>query len=253
MKFGKGAVIAVIVIICVLAAALFFQRSGNTDSAHNTTDQSDTITGDSTTSDGDADAQTPEANPAQDTSPSPATSTEDTAEDTAANAHEETTPPAEDAVSPSAPDPSQTTTPDTSSSSQEDVLTCSLTINCATILDNLDKLATGKEPLVPSDGSLLSLTDVVFEEGDSVFDILQRELKNQNMHMEFSISPMYGSAYIEGLCNLYEFDCGELSGWEFSVNGQFESCSCSEYFPSSGDIIAWVYTCDNGRDVGNDF
>lgn len=30
---------------------------------------------------------------------------------------------------------------------------------------------------------------------------------------------MYNSAYIEGINNLYEFDCGELSGWMYKVNG----------------------------------
>ena len=34
---------------------------------------------------------------------------------------------------------------------------------------------------------------------------------------------------MEGINNLYEFSCGDLSGWIYSVNGSFPSISCSEY------------------------
>lgn len=37
--------------------------------------------------------------------------------------------------------------------------------------------------------------------------------------MESNWTPAYNSAYIEGIGNLYEFDCGNLSGWMYSVNG----------------------------------
>ena len=33
-----------------------------------------------------------------------------------------------------------------------------------------------------------------------------------------SKTPIYNSAYIEGIHNLYEFDCGSLSGWENLYN-----------------------------------
>ena len=133
--------------------------------------------------------------------------------------------------------------------SDPETLTCTLTINCSTILNNMDKLTKGKDSLVPSDGRLLNLTDVKFEKGDTVFNILQRELHSRNMHIEFSTSPLYGCVYMEGICNLYEFDCGELSGWMYSVNGVFPSYGCSQYTLSDGDAIAWVYSCDLGYDV----
>ena len=61
---------------------------------------------------------------------------------------------------------------------------------------------------------------------------------------------MYNSAYIEGINNLYEFDCGELSGWMYKVNGWFPNYGCSRYQLKEGDVIEWVYTCDLGVDVG---
>ena len=128
--------------------------------------------------------------------------------------------------------------------------TCTISISCATILDNLDALNAEKAELVPQDGVLLPETTVEFSEGESVFDVLQRVCNEQKLHMEFSDTPMYDSAYIEGIGNLYEFDCGELSGWMYSVNGEFPNYGCSRYAVKSGDVISWQYTCDLGADIG---
>ena len=87
-------------------------------------------------------------------------------------------------------------------------------------------------------------------EGESVFDVLLRETKNHKIHMEYSETPLYQAAYIEGIGNLYEFDAGETSGWMYRVNGWFPNYGCSKYAVADGDVIAWVYTCDLGQDVG---
>lgn len=130
--------------------------------------------------------------------------------------------------------------------------TCTLSIRCATILDHLEDLTPGKEDLVPADGWLLPATEVPMEEGDSVFDVLERTCRDTKLHMEFEDTPLYNSAYIEGIGNLYEFDCGPLSGWQYRVNGWFPNFGCSQYQVQSGDVIEWVYTCDLGADVGGE-
>ena len=91
--------------------------------------------------------------------------------------------------------------------------TCTFSIECSTILNNLDQLEPDKLEMVPSGGVILSKTTVTFYEGESVFDVLQRLCRDQGIHMESSWTPIYNSAYVEGIHNLYEFDCGELSGW----------------------------------------
>ena len=128
--------------------------------------------------------------------------------------------------------------------------TCTVSISCAALLDNMDALEEGKRRLVPADGVLLPETQAAFAEGDSVFDILQRVCRDNGLHMESSFTPVYGSAYIEGIGNLYEFDGGSLSGWMYAVNDLFPNYGCSQYLPQDGDVIRWVYTCDLGRDVG---
>ena len=94
---------------------------------------------------------------------------------------------------------------------------------------------------------------VTFYEGESVFNVLQRTCKQQKIHMEFSNTPIYNSAYIEGIHNLYEFDVGNLSGWMYKVNGWFPNYGCSRYQLKDGDVIEWVYTCDLGYDVGGGY
>lgn len=128
--------------------------------------------------------------------------------------------------------------------------TCTLEIRCDTLLKNLDKLSSGKAELVPEDGILLQKTTVSFESGDSVFDVLRRCLREQNVHFEYVDAKAYGSIYIEGIGNLYEFDCGEQSGWLYFVNGISPGLGCSGYTVANGDEIVFAYTCDMGADLG---
>ena len=130
--------------------------------------------------------------------------------------------------------------------------TCTLSISCATILDHMDLCNPDKVDLVPEDGWVLQPTQVTFYEGESVFNVLQRTCKQKKIHMEFENTPIYNSAYIEGIHNLYEFDVGELSGWMYSVNGWFPNYGCSRYQLKDGDVICWVYTCDLGQDVNRE-
>ena len=128
--------------------------------------------------------------------------------------------------------------------------TCTFSIECSTILNNLNMLDSEKLEAVPSDGVILAKTTVTFYEGESVFDVLQRVCKEKGIHMESSWTPIYNSAYIEGIHNLYEFDCGELSGWMYRVNGWYPNYGCSRYQLKDGDVVEWRYTCDLGNDVG---
>lgn len=138
----------------------------------------------------------------------------------------------------------------TVASNEKKEQTCTLSVVCSSILNNLDKLSAAKANIIPTDGIIFSERDVDFHEGDSVFGILKREMKRNKIHMEFINTPVYKSAYVEGIGNIYEFDCGELSGWVYKVNDIFPNCSASKYYPQVGDRIEWVYTCDLGADVG---
>ena len=131
-------------------------------------------------------------------------------------------------------------------------LSCTFSIRCDAILDNLDRFEPDKLSVLPADGVIFAETTLDFYEGESAFDVLLRVTKDNKIHMEFNMTPMYNSASIEGINNIYEFDCGDLSGWMFKVNGWFPNYGCSRYQLSDGDVVEWVYTCDLGRDVGQE-
>ncbi len=135
---------------------------------------------------------------------------------------------------------------------KEKRLTVTLSVTCETILDNLDSFNPDKLEVLPEDGVIYEAKTVEFREGESAFDVLLREMKANEIHMEFSMVPLYDSNYIEGINNIYEFDCGELSGWMYKVNGRFPNYGSSRYALKDGDVVEWVYTCDLGRDVGDD-
>lgn len=138
------------------------------------------------------------------------------------------------------------------SSAKPKVKVCTVSIECGTILSNMENLTEGKETLVPDDGIILGATEVEIKDGESVFDILNRVTKDNKIHMEFVNTPAYKSSYIEGINNLYEFDCGPLSGWMYKVNDWFPNYGCSKYVVEDGDVIKWIYSCDLGRDIGGE-
>lgn len=128
--------------------------------------------------------------------------------------------------------------------------TCTFVIECKTILNNKDKLKKGLEKYVPDDAVIFSGT-VGFDSGESVYDILRRICDENSIQMEASYTPAFSSYYVEGINNLYEFDCGQGSGWMYSVNGVFPNYGCSSYKPVNNDKIAFRYTCELGYDLQN--
>ncbi|MDO4562643.1 MAG: DUF4430 domain-containing protein [Clostridia bacterium] len=147
----------------------------------------------------------------------------------------------------------QTESPSEAEVEKELELLCTIEVECKTILNNMGNLNSDKKELVPTSGVIFAKTSAVFYPGESVFNVLRREMKKAQVHFEFVNTPLYNSVYVEGINNLYEFDCGPLSGWMYSVNGVFPNYGCSRYELCGGDEIKLVYTCDLGRDVGGDY
>ena len=125
----------------------------------------------------------------------------------------------------------------------EDVLTCTIMIRCDSILDHMEDLAEGKDRYVPENGIILYSTAVEFLKGETAYDVTKRACNAMGIQIEASYSPLYGSYYVEGIGNLYEFDCGGMSGWLYRVNGWTPNYGCSEYVLEDGDSIVWDYTC----------
>jgi len=129
-------------------------------------------------------------------------------------------------------------------------LTCTLEIRCDTLLENPDVVPAEKADLVPGNGILLPVTEVEFTGGNSAFDVFRQVLREAKIHFEYVDASAYDSVYIEGIGNLYEFDCGPQSGWMYSVNGTYPGLGCSGYTLADGDVIVFSYTLDLGADLG---
>ena len=138
-----------------------------------------------------------------------------------------------------------------SSNNGDTVRTCTISIRCTTILENMSDLTKGKEKYVPSSGIILPVSTVEFRDGESVFDVLKRACDATGIQLEYAYSPGYGTNYIEGINNLYEFDCGSQSGWVYKVNGWSPNYGASSYKLKGGESIVWDYTCKGlGSDSG---
>ena len=135
-----------------------------------------------------------------------------------------------------------TPTPDQKPDSKKDTVT--ITIRCDTAVKNGMHLESKWAGIVPASGCILDVTTVEIEQGNSVFDILNRVCQKYKIHMEHR-----SKNYINGINNLYEFDGGRWSGWMYSVNGWYPNYGCGTYFVKAGDVIEWNYTCDLGSDL----
>ena len=145
-------------------------------------------------------------------------------------------------------------TSDKKSEAEEKKITVSIQIRCDNLSKDMSKLTDeAKAPYVPSDGVILAKTEYKCEKGTTVYDVLYAVCRNNNIHIESSYTPVYGSYYIEGINHLYEFDGGSESGWMYRVNGVYPDYGCSSYKLKDGDSIVWAYTCNLGKDLGHEY
>ncbi len=134
---------------------------------------------------------------------------------------------------------------------EADIHTCTITIVCDTILDNIGDLTEGKNVYVPENGVILATSKVQYVAGESVYDVLKRVCAAADIPLQYSWTVEFGGYYIEGINNLCEFDCGPESGWMYKVNGWYPNYGSSNYILKEGDIIVWAYTCRGlGKDLG---
>lgn len=88
--------------------------------------------------------------------------------------------------------------------------------------------------------TVLSRTSSDHEEGLSVFDLLSRVTRENRIQMDSRGGGK--SVYVEGIANLYEFDHGPMSGWLYSVNGDYPSKSSGAFVLEQGDEVIWRYS-----------
>lgn len=124
---------------------------------------------------------------------------------------------------------------------------------CSTVLSHMDIIDPAVNPpeVVPEDGVIIARCEVSLPEGATAFDALAAAARKQRVRVDYTGSA-YGT-YVRGIGYVTEFGFGELSGWMYTVNGEFPDVSVSDRVLGSGDVVEFRYTCDLGRDVGDDY
>ncbi len=118
----------------------------------------------------------------------------------------------------------------------EPTKTCYLEIRCDDALA-FEELSAEKRELLPADGAILAKCEVKFSEGESVYDVVLRVLKENKVHYDADTA----SKYFKGIGNLYSFDCGEYSGWSYYVNDELPMIGMADYKLSEDNEILLTY------------
>ena len=86
-----------------------------------------------------------------------------------------------------------------SSSSQKEGMEVTFSINCSTILNNMDQLESGLESYVPSDGVILKPTKITLDEPNYAYDYsLTGEIDTQKHTITFPETPTFLSRIVMG-------------------------------------------------------
>ncbi|MGL4737217.1 MAG: S-layer homology domain-containing protein [Cellulosilyticaceae bacterium] len=109
---------------------------------------------------------------------------------------------------------------------------------------SIDKLTINK-------GYVLQPTRVPFEVGETVWDVLKRELDQRGIDYDYTFTAQYNSVYVESIDGDGEFDHGPGSGWMYNVNGYYPEYGASLHTLSPEDHIEWRYTKNLGGDLGS--
>lgn len=117
-----------------------------------------------------------------------------------------------------------------------------ITIECRSILDNMNDLKSGHEAYVPKNGVMLNDYRVTYQNGMTVYDLLCKAGEDNNITISAENS-IYGGMYVSGINNIDELDCGKESGWLYYVNGKMPNITCSKYKLNKGDKVVFSYTC----------
>ena len=92
-----------------------------------------------------------------------------------------------------------------------------------------------KAAILPQDGILLD-KEVTFTPGESAYAVMLRTLQKEKIH--FEADP---SQYFKAIGNLYAGDCGDMSGWIYSVNGESPLVGAADYVLQDGDNLRFYY------------
>ncbi len=123
----------------------------------------------------------------------------------------------------------------------KDEISCTLNVECKSILNNMDMLKDGHSEYVPANGYIIKGYTYTAKAGFTAYDALKKACEDNGIKLTAK-SSMYGT-YVSGINNIDEFDCGSQSGWMYSINGNRPNVSASSQRVTDGDEITFEYVC----------
>jgi uncharacterized membrane protein len=86
-------------------------------------------------------------------------------------------------------------------------------------------------------GTILNGKPVNINNGETVLNVLIDAVGKTNV----DYTGNGATVYVRGIDNIYQFDYGQMSGWNYSVNGTAPSISAGAVQVKAGDEIEWKY------------
>lgn len=120
-------------------------------------------------------------------------------------------------------------------------INCSITIECKSILDNMDDLKPEHEKYVPKNGVMLDNYKTTLKSKSTVYDLLKKACNDKGI--TYTAKDTIYSVYIAGINNIDEKDCGKGSGWKYTVNGSYPNISVDSKKLKDGDKVVFTYIC----------
>lgn len=141
------------------------------------------------------------------------------------------------------PNTSQTPTPPTPpvEPPKEVKKQVTISIDCKTILNNMDTLKEQYKNFIPSNGIILANVKVEVLEGDTVLTVLKKITKEKGIRI------INQGGYISNIANINQMGMQNgQGGWMYQVNGTLGEVGSDSYKLSNGDVVRWRYTCYPG-------
>lgn len=120
-------------------------------------------------------------------------------------------------------------------------INCSITIECKSILNNMDDLKKGHEKYVPKNGIMLDNYKTTLKSKSTVYDLFKKACNDKGITYT-AVASIY-SVYIAGINNIDQKDCGDGSGWMYTVNGSYPNVGVDLKKLKDGDKVVFTYTC----------
>lgn len=111
-----------------------------------------------------------------------------------------------------------------------------VSVTCQNAVGN-ESLKSGID--LPKDGFIINTLSIDVKKGESVFDATKKACEKSGTTFLFNGS-VFGQ-YVSKIGPIAEKECGDGSGWTYTVNGKYPNVTCNSVILKNGDSVEWIY------------